>query len=104
MEQQLVMLSGNIAVEEIVPKEITEGGIHIPGTAVRGPLLIGTVVSKSDYYYVLGTKVPTDISVGDRVVYEAQRAKAIELDGKKVTVLHVSDIKMRIADEEKKKA
>lgn len=98
------MLSGNIAVEEIVPKEVTDGGIHIPGTAVKGPLLIGTVVSKSDYYYVFGTgtKVPTDISIGDRVVYETQRGKMIELDGKKITVLHVSDIKMRIAEEKKK--
>lgn len=101
--KQLVMLSGNVAVEEIEPKEnVTEGGIHIPGTAVKGPLLMGTVISRCDHYFVFGTKVPSDISVGDHVVYEAQRGKSIELDGKKVTVLHVSDIKLRVAEEEKK--
>jgi co-chaperonin GroES (HSP10) len=103
--KKLVMLSGNIAVEEIEPKEnVTEGGIHIPGTVLKGPLLMGTVIARSESYFAFGARVPTDISVGDHVVYEAQRGKSIDLDGKKITVLHVSDIKLRVAEEEKKKA
>jgi co-chaperonin GroES (HSP10) len=101
--KKLVMLSGHVAVEEIKQEEkVSEGGIHYPGTAVKGPLLMGTVVSACDEYFVFGTRVPSNVSVGDHVVYEAQRGKGIELDGKELVILHVSDIKLRVAAEEKK--
>ena len=102
--KELKMLSGHIAVEEIKQTDnVSKGGIHMPGTAAQGPLLMGTVISKSDKYVAFGATIPTDLSVGDRVIYEAQRAKEVELDGVKIAILHASDIKLRIVEEVKTK-
>ncbi len=78
----------------VVPDEETEtmrGGLYIPDTAKEKPTQ-GEVIAVGPGRVERGTRVPMEVSVGDKVLYGKYSGTNITLDGEEVVIIKASDI------------
>ncbi len=85
-------LGDRVVVEVVEEKERIQGGIVLPETASEKPtegkvLEVGPGKLNDD-----GARVPMPVKVGDTVIYGKWSGMDIEIDGKTLKILSVSDI------------
>jgi len=85
-------LGDRVVVEVVEEKERIQGGIVLPETASEKPtegkiLEVGPGKMNDD-----GTRVPMPVQVGDVVVYGKWSGMDVDIDGKTLKILSVSDI------------
>ncbi|MFZ1040971.1 MAG: co-chaperone GroES [Anaerolineales bacterium] len=90
---KLKPLGGRVIIEPIEQEEITAGGIILPETAKEKPQE-GKVlaVGPGDRNEHTGERVPTDLKVGDKILFAKYSGSEIKMDGKKLLILRESDI------------
>ena len=87
------MRNGNIALEELVSKDRTSGGIFIPMTAMQqGSLRHGKIVETGPGELIQGQFVRMDLEKGQEVIFDISRSEAIEIDGNKLRICNMVDI------------
>lgn len=85
---------GDRVVVQAAPAEtMTASGIYIPETAQEKPQK-GTIVAvgTGKYADLLGSLIPTSVSVGDQVLYGKYAGTEITIDGKEYLIMRESDI------------
>jgi chaperonin GroES len=85
-------LADRIVIEPVEAEKKTASGLYIPDNAKEKPQK-GTVVAvgagkRADN----GEIIPSEVSVGDIVLYGKYSGTEVEVDGKKVLVVRESDI------------
>ncbi len=85
-------LGDRVVVEPKEQKEVIQGGIVLPESAKEKPTE-GVVVEVGPGELLdSGERVPMPVKVGDVVIYGKWAGTDIEIDGKDVKILSVSDI------------
>ena len=92
MVMNLSPLGDRVVVEPLEQEEKTASGIILPETAKEKPQQ-GTVVAagpgrRDD----AGKRVPMDVKVGDKVLFQKYGGTEIKLNDKKVIVMKESDV------------
>ena len=92
MVMNLNPLGDRVVVEPLEQEEKTASGIILPETAKEKPQQ-GTVVAagpgrRDD----AGKRVPMDVKVGDKVLFQKYGGTEIKLEDKKVLILRETDI------------
>lgn len=100
MAKQLRPLGDRIVVKPIEEEEMTPGGIYVPETAKERPqegrvIAVGSGEIRDD-----GTRVPLDLSVGDRVIFAKYAGTEFKLDGEKFLILSERDVLAVVEDAE----
>jgi chaperonin GroES len=73
-----------IKIDEV--EEVTESGLYIPDSASAMPET-GTIVSVGPGRYASnGTLIPTNLKVGDKVVFERRAAQRLEIEDEEYLV------------------
>ena len=97
MTPKVKPLGSRILVEPIEEKETIKGGIVIPDTAKEKPTegkVVALGTGKTDKK---GNKLPFEVKVGDRVLFNKYGGTEIELDHTKYKILDSDDILAVIA-------
>jgi len=92
MVMNLNPLGDRVVVEPLEQEEKTASGIILPETAKEKPQQ-GTVVAagpgrRDD----AGKRVPMDVKVGDKVLFQKYGGTEVKLEDKKVLILRETDI------------
>jgi len=92
MAVNLKPLGSRLVVEPVEQEDITSGGIFLPETAKEKPqkgvvISVGPGDRDED-----GKRIPLDVSVKDRVLFNKYSGTEIKIDGKKLLILKESDI------------
>lgn len=89
---QLIPLADRIVITPLKQEEVTASGLVIPDTVKEKPQQ-GEVVAvgpgKADD---TGSRVPIDLSSGDRILYAKYTGTEIKLDGSDYIVLNEKDV------------
>ncbi|RME73064.1 MAG: co-chaperone GroES [Chloroflexi bacterium] len=85
-------LGDRLVVEPVEQEEKTASGIILPETAKEKPmqgkvLAVGPGACKQD-----GSRIPMEVSVGDRVLYAKYAGTEVKIEDKKYLILKESDI------------
>ena len=88
---KLKPLEDRIVVRPIEGEETTVSGIVIPDTAKEKPQE-GKVLAVGPGRFEDGTRVPLDVSVGDRVIYSKYGGTEVALDGEDLLILSARDV------------
>ena len=85
-------LSDRVLVKRLEAAEEQRGGIIIPDTAKEKPqqgeiIAVGPGRRDDD-----GQRIPTDVAVGDRVLYARYAGTEVKLEDRKVLILKESDV------------
>jgi chaperonin GroES len=80
-------------VEEEV--QTSAGGIIIPDTAKEKPQE-GEVVAVGPGRFEDGERVPTDVAVGDRVIYSKYGGTEVKVEGQEYLILTARDVLAKI--------
>jgi chaperonin GroES len=78
----------------ILPTDEAEnmrGGLYIPDTAKEKPTQ-GEVLAVGPGRVEKGERIPTDLKVGDRVIYGKYSGTNITLEGEEVVIIKASDV------------
>ena len=91
-EMKMKPLGDRVIVEPLEQEEKTASGIILPETAKEKPQQ-GTVLAvgpgrRDD----AGKRVPMDVKVGDKVLFQKYGGTEVKLDDKKVIVMKESDV------------
>ena len=85
-------LYDRLLVHRIEDKETVKGGIIIPDTAKEKPQE-GTVIAVGNGKILEnGTKVPLDVTAGDKILFCKYSGTDIKIDGKEVLILREDDV------------
>lgn len=87
----LVPYGNRIVVRPSKEQETSVGGIILPDIAKERPQW-GEVIAVGPGRYEDGTRVPPDISIGDKVVYAKFSGTEIKIDGEDLLILKESEI------------
>lgn len=69
---------GDVVICEVLSKDLTAGGIHLPNGNVLDEYVVGKVIAAgTGNYSAMGSLIPCSCSVGDVVVYQQVVAKKI---------------------------
>jgi chaperonin GroES len=91
-EFKLKPLDDRIVVQPSEAEETTASGLVIPDTAKEKPV-IGTVVAVGPGKFEDGQRVPTDVSVGDTVIYSKYGGTEWkDADGTEYQILSARDV------------
>jgi len=89
---KLKPLDDRIVVQPSEAEETTASGLVIPDTAKEKPV-IGTVVAVGPGKFEDGQRVPTDVSVGDTVIYSKYGGTEWkDADGTEYQILSARDV------------
>ena len=95
-------LADHVVIEPIVQEEKTSSGIYLPDTAHKDKPQTGKVVAVGTGRVLEnGTKVPSELKVGQKVVFAKYAGTELQLDGVDYVVLRESDV-LAIVDTKKK--
>jgi chaperonin GroES len=84
-------LEDRIVVRPVEGEETTVSGIVIPDTAKEKPQE-GEVLAVGPGRFEEGTRVPLDVSVGDRVIYSKYGGTEVSVDGEDLLILSARDV------------
>lgn len=85
------MVDDRLLIELDVPEEKSRGGIVLPNSD-RQSILRGKVVRSGPGRYILGNFIPTDINVGQTVLFARSHSVEVDIDGDKFHVVSLSDL------------
>jgi len=88
---KLKPLEDRIVVRPVEGEETTVSGIVIPDTAKEKPQE-GEVLAVGPGRFEEGTRVPLDVSVGDRVIYSKYGGTEVTVDGEDLLILSARDV------------
>jgi len=88
---KLKPLEDRIVVRPVEGEETTVSGIVIPDTAKEKPQE-GEVLAVGPGRFEEGTRVPLDVSVGDRVIYSKYGGTEVAVDGEDLLILSARDV------------
>jgi chaperonin GroES len=85
-------LGDRVVVEHVEQQDKTVGGVFLPDTAKEKPQegivrAVGTGRTLDN-----GTKVPMEVSVGDRIVYSKYSGSEVKVDGKDYLIISEKDV------------
>src|SRR5215211_4306117 len=84
-------LEDRILVRPVEGEETTVSGIVIPDTAKEKPQE-GEVLAVGPGRFEDGTRVPLDVSMGDRVIYSKYGGTEVTVDGEDLLILSARDV------------
>jgi chaperonin GroES len=84
-------LEDRIVVKPGEGEETTSSGIVIPDTAKEKPVE-GEVVAVGPGRFEDGTRVPLDVSVGDKVIYSKYGGTEVKVEGEDYLILSARDV------------
>jgi chaperonin GroES len=84
-------LADRVVIRGIDDAEHVRGGLYIPDTAREKPRR-GEVVAVGSGRTENGRRIPMEISLGDRVLYEKLSGIEVVVDGETVLILRESDV------------
>ena len=92
MAAKLQPLADRVLVKPMEKEEKTKSGIYLPDTAKEKPqegeiMAVGPGKLNED-----GQRIPTDLKVGDRVIYAKYGGTEIKVDDVELIILRESDI------------
>jgi chaperonin GroES len=88
---KLKPLEDRIVVRPVEGEETTVSGIVIPDTAKEKPQE-GEVLAVGPGRFEDGTRVPLDVSLGDRVIYSKYGGTEVTVDGEDLLILSARDV------------
>ena len=92
-------LEDHVVVEPVVQEEKTECGTYLPDTAHMDKPLRGKVVAVGTGRLLdNGTRIASEVKVGETVVFAKYSGSEVELDGKDYIILRDSDILAVVED------
>jgi len=85
-------LDDRVVLEPLDAQDKTSGGIYLPDTAKEKPQ-IGKILSAGPGKLLDdGKRNPMSVKTGDEVIYGKYTGNDVEVEGKKVVILHESDL------------
>ncbi len=84
-------LADRVVVKPLEETEQMRGGLYIPDTAKEKPQQ-GEIVAVGPGRYEKDKRVPMDVKVGDKVLYEKYSGTEVTLDGEQYLILKESDV------------
>jgi chaperonin GroES len=84
-------LEDRIVVKPNEGEETTSSGLVIPDTAKEKPQE-GTVMAVGPGRFEDGTRVPLDVSVGDKVIYSKYGGTEVKVSGDEYLILSARDV------------
>ena len=84
-------LEDRIVVRTLEAEQTTASGLVIPDTAKEKPQE-GEVLAVGPGRFEDGTRVPLDVSVGDRVIYSKYGGTEVVVDGEDLLILSARDV------------
>ena len=84
-------LEERIVVKPSEGEEMTSSGLVIPDTAKEKPQE-GSVVAVGPGRFEDGTRVPLDVSIGDRVIYSKYGGTEVKVEGVEHLILSARDV------------
>ena len=92
-------LEDHVVVEPVVQEEKTESGIYLPDTAHKDKPQTGKVVAVGPGRLLdNGSRIASEVKVGETVVFAKYSGSEVELDGKDYIILRDSDILAVVED------
>ena len=91
MSVSIKPLEDRILVKSIDAEQTTASGLVIPDTAKEKPQE-GTVVAVGPGRFEDGTRVPLDVSVGDKVIYSKYGGTEVKVEGEEYLILSARDV------------
>ena len=92
-------LEDHVVVEPVVQEEKTESGIYMPDTPHKDKTQTGKVVAVGTGRLLdNGTRIASEVKVGETVVFAKYSGSEVELDGKDYIILRDSDILAVVED------
>lgn len=89
---KLIPMGEKVILRQVDAEEITAGGIVLPDSAKEKPSQ-GKVLAVGDGHLLEdGTRIPLQVSEGDRVIFEKYFGCKIFLDGEEYLILNESEI------------
>ncbi len=85
-------LGSHVVVRPLEAEEKTPSGIIIPDTAKEKPRRGEVIAVGSGKRLKNGKKVPLDVMVGDKVIFNEYAGDEIEIQGEKYLIMDESDI------------
>jgi len=89
---------GSIILKQIEESEMMVGNIIIPDVGHEKSLIAEVIAVSNVYNYNLGTFVPTDLKVGQRVVIPPMGAQKLTLDNVDYLIISQEQIPAIIVD------
>ena len=84
-------LSDRVMVRALEDTEQMRGGLFIPDTATEKPQQ-GEIIAVGPGRYEKATRVPMELSVGDRVLYGKYSGSEVTIDNEQYLILRESDV------------
>jgi len=78
---KLIPIHGHVVLKPIEESELMAGNIVIPDMGREKPEMALVIAVASQYNYNLGTVVPLEVKVGDKVLIPKMGAQTITLEG-----------------------
>ena len=85
-------LSNNVVIEPIEEATTTASGIVLPDTAEKDKPQKGKIVSVGLGKMSDGQRIPMEVKVGDKVIFERYSPSKIKIDGKEYLLISESDV------------
>lgn len=89
---QLVPLADRIVAKRVAQQEKTAGGILLPDSAKERPQEAEVTAVGPGRLLDNGTRIPPQVKVGDRIVFNKYGGTELKLDGEEYIILRESDI------------
>ncbi len=83
-------LNDKVIIQREEPAEVSKGGIVIPGGGDKP--LFGTVLAVGPGKFEKGERVPTGLTIGDRVLFNKQSGIEVKIEGLEVLVMTAAEI------------
>lgn len=96
MTVSITPLHDRVLVRRLEEKETAKGGIIIPDTAKEKPQE-GEVMAVGDGKIEKGKRVPLDVKVGDRILFDKYTGNDIKIDDQEYLILREDDILARLS-------
>jgi chaperonin GroES len=97
--QRLKPLGSRVVVKALDREEITKSGIVLPDTAKEKPQE-GKVlaVGPGDRHPDTGERIPVELKVGDRVLFQKYAGTEFKLDDEELLILSEKDVLAQVED------
>ncbi len=85
-------LADRVVVKPLPAEDKTKGGLFVPDTAKERPQQGEVVAVGSGRVTDDGKKVPTEVKVGDRILYGKYTGTEVDYEGTEYLIMRESDI------------
>jgi len=85
-------LDDRVVLEPLEAQDKTSGGIFLPDTAKEKPQIGKIIAAGPGKLLEDGKRSPMSVKAGDEVIYGKYTGNDVEVEGKKVVILHESDL------------